>query len=186
MTAEDMATEQFVDREIARLRDELRHLKELWLQQTDSNAVALVLQTAQVAEHMEALNHAKKMAADVAATTVDSKRYEEQMTSLREQLQAIKDSASGALVGAVADIARQLAAAHVQIAANKEEALGELTRLDRRVSDDISTRAGRAEGVGEEAKKASRRALAFAILGAIVGALGLLLGVARFLTGGAP
>lgn len=108
MTEGEWATEGFIDREILRVRGEIKALYDLWQQKEDSNALQLVLHTAEVSGHLDDLNHAHARARDIQETTVTSTRYEEQMADLRLQLQGVKDAARESIVTAVADLTRQV------------------------------------------------------------------------------
>jgi chromosome segregation ATPase len=108
-------TQDDLDREIGHLRSELRSLAELVAAKDAARALALVLRTEQVEEHMDKLNDSYAQARAVAATTVDSALYESQMADVRMQLQNAKDGARNALTTAVGDLARQLASLKEQV-----------------------------------------------------------------------
>lgn len=180
MTAEEAASQKFVDREIEHIRREVGHVRELWDQQKGSDVAALLIRTAEIERRLGDLNHAHARAQEVAQSTVSSSRYEEQMTDVRAAIQTIKDGASAALATQVADLSRQLQALKDVDQANKEEATAALTALDSRVTIDIAKRSGEASSVAGIAKKASDRALMFGVIGAVFGGIGLLLGIATF------
>jgi hypothetical protein len=137
MADDDPITQDALDRELAHLRRDLKHLRELWDQQKDADVAALLIQTVELARRMDVLNHAHEQAKEMARTTVASDRYEEQMADLRIRMQSIKDGAADALMTAVNDLARQLSA------------------LKDQVQQDVAMRKGEAKVIGEAKAEAS-------------------------------